>query len=362
MTKATRPILLVGGLPGEDTESILRTVAPVVGDLVLGLTDGEPGVRRMWVGAVAARVWAHHPSLELVRTPRGSPGLSAGIPADYDDFWLYRTRPGTDRIEVESLYYADDAMAGYETFARLRTAGVIPDGVRFQFGFPFPEDACREFTDNARDMELLVNGYREAAVREIAAVCRAIPHDDLLLQWEVNWETLAVEHHDFLPGKPPLDYKPAGDPIERFQTYMAEFSNVVPDPVSLGIHFCYGDLHHRHFSSPDDLETCVRMASAAKRHAGRRLDYVHMPVPLNNLDDDYYAPLGELSLGDTVLYIGLIHYADGVEGSLQRLATCRRHYQGTLGVATECGMGRRPADQSLIKLLRIHREVAAAVE
>ena len=58
MKNAARPLLLVGGLPCEDTESILRSVAPEVGHLVLGLTDGEPGVRRMWVGAIAVRVWS----------------------------------------------------------------------------------------------------------------------------------------------------------------------------------------------------------------------------------------------------------------------------------------------------------------
>jgi hypothetical protein len=361
MNKASRPLLLVGGLPGEDTESILRTVAPVVGDLVFGLTDGEPGVRRMWVGAVAVRVWADHPALQLVRKPRGAPGLGAGVPADYDDFWLYRTKPGTGRIEIDTLHYAADALAAYEIFTRLRDEGVIPQGVRFQFGFPFPEDACREFTDNARDMELMVSGYMEAAKRDIDAVCSAIPHEDLLLQWEVNWETLAVEHNDFLEGKPPLDYKPDGDPLERFQYYLEEFSSLVPSQAAIGIHFCYGDLHHRHFSNPTTLDSCVRLANAAKTSAGRRLDYVHMPVPLHSNDDEYFAPLADLSIGDTTLYIGLIHYTDRAEGALQRLATCRRYFRGPLGVATECGLGRRPPDQSLIRLLEIHREVAAAI-
>jgi hypothetical protein len=31
------------------------------------------------------------------------------------------------------------------------------------------------------------------------------------------------------------------------------------------------------------------------------------------------------------------------------------------GVATECGLGRRPTDQSLTKFLKIHRDVAASI-
>jgi hypothetical protein len=339
----------------------MRTVAPILGDLVIGLPDGEPGLRRMWVGAIAVRIWSKHPALQLVRAPRGAPGLAAGVPADYDDFWIYRSRPGTRNLEIDTLGYPQDAFASYDVFRRLRGEGVIPPGTRFQFGFPFPEDACREFTDNAADMELMVAGYLVALKRDIDSVCSRIPHDDLLLQWEVNWETLAIEHGDYLPGRPPLDYRVNGDPMDRFRHYVSVLSSRVPETVKLGMHFCYGDLHHRHFSNPPDLTTGVRMANVAGKSAGRRIDYVHMPVPPDRIDDAFFAPLSQLQIGDATLYIGLIHYSDGVAGSLARLAVCRRHYDGPLGIATECGMGRRPADQSLTVLLDIHRQVAAAL-
>ncbi|MBI2970753.1 MAG: hypothetical protein HYY36_08430 [Gammaproteobacteria bacterium] len=361
MARAQKPVLLIGGIPGDSTEAILRKVGPVLGDLAVALPDGEAGIRRMWVGAVAMRVWSRHPALELVRKPRGAPGLPEGVPADYDDFWLYRSRPGTKRIVIETLHYPADASASYDIFVRLRREGVIPAGTRFQFGFPFPEDACREFTDNAADLELMVKGYIAALKRDIDTVCGAIPHEDLLLQWEINWETLAIEHGDYLADAPPLDYKVNGDPVERYEGYMADLSRCVPEGVKLGMHFCYGDLHHKHFSNPPDLGTCVRMADAARRSAGRRIDYVHMPVPRERSDDDYYRPLKDLDLGEATLYIGLVHYTDGVAGSLARLRAFKKNYSGPAGIAAECGLGRRPADQSLDELLRIHREVASAV-
>lgn len=361
MARAERPVLLIGGIPGDNTEAILRTIGPAIGDLAIALPDGEAGIRRMWVGAVALRVWDKHPALQLVRRPRGAAGLPDGVPAGYDDFWLYRTRSGTRRVEVETLHYPKDAAASYDVFRRLRDDGVIPRGMRFQFGFPFPEDACREFTDNASDMDLMIEGYVAALKRDINAVCTAIPHDDLLLQWEINWETLAIEHGDYLEGAPPLDFKANGDPLERYESYMADLSRCVPEGVKLGMHFCYGDLHHKHFSNPRDLGTCVRMANSARRCAGRRIDYVHMPVPRQRSDDEYFSPLEELDLGVATLFIGLVHYTDGVSGSLARLASFKRHYDGAAGIATECGLGRRPADQSLTELLRIHRDVAAAL-
>jgi hypothetical protein len=123
------------------------------------------------------------------------------------------------------------------------------------------------------------------------------------------------------------------------------------------MHLCYGNLYGHHLVEPDDLELVVRMANAGVRAAGRRVDYVHFPVPVERDDDPYFAPLADLSIGDAVVYAGLIHDHDGIPGSLRRMGTLRRHYQGPLGVATECGFGGHRR-QAVPELLRILREVA----
>jgi len=38
--------MLVGGVPGNCAEEVFRFVAPIVGDLAIGLTGGEFGLRR----------------------------------------------------------------------------------------------------------------------------------------------------------------------------------------------------------------------------------------------------------------------------------------------------------------------------
>ena len=86
-----------------------------------------------------------------------------------------------------------------------------------------------------------------------------------------------------------------------------------------------------------------------------------MPVPRDRDDNPYFEPLQGLAIGDTKLYIGLIHYTDGVEGAMRRLETFRNHYNGDFGVATECGWGRRPQDQSMQELIEIHGQLADAV-
>ena len=48
MSRAERPVLLVGGVPGPDAETVMNTVGPILGDIAIGLTDGETGARRLW--------------------------------------------------------------------------------------------------------------------------------------------------------------------------------------------------------------------------------------------------------------------------------------------------------------------------
>jgi hypothetical protein len=135
----------------------------------------------------------------------------------------------------------------------------------------------------------------------------------------------------------------------------------VPDDALLGMHLCYGDLEHSHLIEPKDLAVCVKMTNLAVEHSGGRLDYVQMPVPRNRADDAYFAPLSDLKLGNTKLYIGLVHLTDGVEGTRRRLAAFKRHFEGdSYGVATECGWGRRKAE-TIPDLIKVHREVAGTL-
>jgi methionine synthase II (cobalamin-independent) len=164
-----------------------------------------------------------------------------------------------------------------------------------------------------------------------------------------------------MPDVPPMQFKPTGDPMERFVRYIRELNAPIPKTVPVGMHLCYGDLHHKHFKDPADLATSVRMANKAAEVSPRPISHVQMAVPRHRSDDKYFEPLQDLKIGDATVYAGLVHYTDGVEGSKKRLEAFQRHFKGPTGVATECGLGRRPKDQQLTKLLEIHRDVAAAI-
>jgi hypothetical protein len=82
-----------------------------------------------------------------------------------------------------------------------------------------------------------------------------------------------------------------------------------------------------------------------------------MPVPRDRIDDDYFAPLAELTISSkTHIIMGLVHFTDGVDGGHARMAVCN-NYLAEYGIATECGFGRRNPE-TILELLKIHRELS----
>ncbi|MGH7411933.1 MAG: hypothetical protein ACREJ6_12860, partial [Candidatus Methylomirabilis sp.] len=191
--------------------------------------------------------------------------------------------------------------------------------------------------------------------RELDRLVTAIPPNDLAIQWDIVAEVVIPA-----VGESMFPWKPPGEPLERYTKALQTVSTHVPDAVLMGCHLCYGDPGFGRFVEPADLSLAVRMANAAHKYVNRSIDFYHIPVPRDRDDDAYFAPLRELEVGEAKLYLGLVHDADGVEGALRRLTMASKYASG-LGIATECGLGRRPKE-TLPQLLGIHRAVAQAIE
>jgi len=349
-------VLLVGSVPGETAAEVLRSCGEGVGNYVTSLPDGETGYRRMWIHCLATTIYHGHPALETLQRPKPMSAKARWCIEEYgEEGWLFKVKEGVRAVHFAHLGYAHEAKKSYLDFCTLRADGVIPPGVRFQVSLPLTESATRTFLTGARDYELMRAAYEEAMGREIAQIVTAIPANDLAIQWDICVEVLAIALQDQF-GAP---WQPPGDPFERYLQALTTLAQHVPDQTLMGCHLCYGDLGHKHLVEPPDLGLVVRMANAAHKAVPRRIDYYHMPVPRTRSDTAYCAPLKDLAIGDAKLYLGLVHHTDGVEGSLRRLRTARQYISG-FGVATECGFGRRPAE-TIPELLRIHREVAAAL-
>ncbi len=363
----TAPIHLVGSVPGANTEAVLRTCGPALGNDVFALPDGETGTRKIWVVHLAHTVFDPHPDLRTLSRPRPVGSIASEwrapgddwVPSSFDDVWVFRVADGVATLHFDKLFYAQHALASYATFTRLRDEGVIGARVRFMVCLPLPESAVRWFVINAEDYATVALAYAEALRRELKEILAAIPSEDLCIQWDVCMEVLAMDVDDNL-GRPPIGFSLPETPEIRLCAALGEFAPLIDAAVPMGLHLCYGDLGHVHLVEPKDLNVCVRLSNATVASTLRPIDFIHMPVPRERCDAPYFAPLRDLDIGTSRVYLGLVHHSDGVAGTRRRVAAAREALP-KFGISTECGFGRRPAEQ-VPELLNIHRTIAAELE
>lgn len=354
---------LVGSVPLTDAESVFRMVAETVGSHVHGIPDGETGDRSGWIGW-QVKVFRANPALEMVsnegsgeteeelvqraveaRAPKGVQGAAA-----YGSLPQLRLRTDHGPVRFDKLGYSDAAKESYQTFARLQADGTLPESVPFQVSLPTPLAPLMWI--RPEDLPVVAPAYQEAFMRELDEILEAIPHRQLEIQWDVATEVALWE------GAFPTD-RPLDDVRRELLEQLQFIGNRVPDTVHLGYHLCYGDFAHSHFKEPEDLSTLVQMANRIVEGLQRSLQWIHLPVPRDRSDDAYFEPLRELRLPPGCrLYLGLVHYTDGVEGGRRRLATASKYVQD-FGVATECGFGRR-SPETIRELLELHAKLAPA--
>jgi len=332
---------LVGSVPLASSEAVFRAIAAEIGDRVRRIPDGETGPRSDWI------VW----QLPVFTTPRHLEVVPPG-PDSWRPLPRVRLADGarSESVTFGALGYADAALSSYRVFARLKRDGLVPVACRLQVCLPTPLAPISAFVvpEHQRVLEPV---YEEQLLRELRLILQEVPHDQLAIQWDTNFE------FGMLEGVFPVWFDDVkGGILER----LLRLSRHVAPDVQLGYHFCYGDVQHRHFKEPTDASRLVDVANALAASLGRPLNWIHLPVPRERLDEAYYAPLRELRLrSETELYLGLVHHTGGVEGTRRRMEIARRFVSG-FGVATECGWGRRPPN-TVAELLRIHAAVSAPI-
>jgi len=333
---------LVGSVPLTDAEAVFCAAATVLGPYLRRVPDGETGERSNWIAWQKA-VLRSCPDLELVPvdSPASVPGRRLQL----------REGRSADPVKFGSLGYASAAIASYGVFARLRSAGVLPNWWRFQVCLPTPLAPIGVFVAG-HDQAAIEPAYEAAMMRELDELLAGIPHDDLALQWDT-----AVEF-GMLEGVFPAWF----DEVEEgVVDRLLRLGRRVPTDVPLGYHLCYGDAGHKHFTEPEDTAKLARTAQSLLDGLGRPLGWIHLPVPRARDDEGYFEPLRELRLPEeTELYLGVVHLTDGPLGTQRRIDAARRVLPFPFGVATECGFGRRPPE-TISDLMQIHAEVAAPI-
>jgi hypothetical protein len=258
-----------------------------------------------------------------------------------------RLREGVspDDLRFDNLGYGDWALESHGIFTRLKQAGEIPAGMRFQVDLPHPQIPLI-FTAAPGEIPKLLPAYEAGLFAEIDRMLTVIPKNELVIQWDCTQ-----------PGR----YGDA-DPDSRRSIVenLIRVGNKVPAGVGLGFHLCYGDNVPKHMRRIKDLGAFTEIANLVSEEVTRDIAWFHMPVPLDRSDDAYFAPLQGLDIHpETEVVLGLVHLTDGLEGTRRRMETASK-VVSRFAIATECGFGRRPAE-TVPQLLELHAQAADLV-
>lgn len=341
---AVRGAHLVGSMALDSAADVFHAAGTHLRSHLRRVPDGEPGERDNWL-VFQSGVFDRHPDVEPAERP--GEGYAAVLPA-------YQLRGGVDpsTVDLTPLGYADAAESSYAIFRELRGRGELPDGARFQVSLPTPLAIVAAFVI-PKQQPVLEPVYERALLTELRRIQDAIPAEDLAVQWDIAIETAMWEEVGGL-FTPWFDDTSAGT-LDR----IARVAAAVDDGVELGFHLCYGDFGHEHFVQPRDTANLTEMANGIIDRVSRRVNWIHLPVPIDRDDPDYFAALRDLRLPEgTELYLGLVHAGDP-EGTRRRIDAAGAVVP-SFGVATECGMGRTPREQ-IDGLLSLHADVAQPV-
>ena len=345
-----KKLLLVGSIPLDTVEEVMRTFGGRLGAHLPAMPDGEVGERRSWVNRFCYLLFNGHPDLETLKRPPSVDGVEQLVPLRREDTWQFRVKPGVTQVRFGlpglRLGYARDAVSSYFVFRILREQGVLPRDMRFQISIPMVNSVVRPlYFTGPGDLDKIRPGFEAALAAELAVILRRIPAADLAIQWDCAWEVSAVH------GGSPSDVTEAQ--IETHVAPIRRLSAMLPQEVALGFHFCFGTFGGWPAFAPRDLGRTVELINAAVDGAGRRTDWIHIPV-LNRADSDFYAPLARLEPRGARVYLGMIHSMDSFA---QRLAAARA-FLPDFGLAAYCGFGRTPAEQ-LPQILEDHLKAVA---
>lgn len=275
-----------------------------------------------------------------------------GFPARSPDEALVPLEDIPAMLKDLPVKYDDWALSSYETFKILREEGVIPPHIRFQVCLPTPISIM---------IVLFYQPYRttiepiweEILLKALRRIQDNIPHEDLLIQWDIVQELSLLEGAPYKKNNYGLGKESTAwfDPVpDGVFDRLVRLASHVDSDVPMGIHMCYGDFMHQHFIDPPSTEQAAAIVNALVTKLNRKLDYFQFPVPANRDDDAYFQPLKEqweyFKEKGAYAYVGMMHPQD--EQGARRVVEIAQRALGTSGwgVAAECGLGRETVENA----------------
>src|SRR5271166_5579261 len=121
-----RNIHLVGSVPMASAREVFEKVNAALGARIKRLPDGETGERGDWITWLEP-VFAGHPAFaksgQFFRVHASGTGRER---------YALKTGIAAQDVHFDNLFYADIARQAYAEFKRLKDAGTVPAGSRFQ--------------------------------------------------------------------------------------------------------------------------------------------------------------------------------------------------------------------------------------
>lgn len=339
---------LVGSVAMDSSDEVFTRVSEQLGPHMCRIPDGETGERSKWILFQRAML-AEHPAMEVDTTVpefalrQWDGEVMRSIP-------LLRLKADADLDTLEfPTGYAEAAIESYAVFAAKRDAGIVPRHVRFLVCLPTPTATGYMYVSHKAHAEFHPV-YERSLKLALAEIEAHIPHADLAIQIDVCQEVLLFE--GYFEHRPD-DYK------EQVFATLSRLSAAVPDDVQLGFHLCYGSPFDAPLKRPKDMSVLVEIANGIAGAAGRRVDFMHIPVPQGRSEAAFFAPLRNLKLAPgTRVYLGLVLQGDP-DGDQARIRVAKT-YLDDFGIATECGWG-RTARENVQGLIDSHRLAAESL-
>ena len=329
---------LTGSINVPTVEDAYRFVGSRLQPGVTRVPDGEPGERANWVLTQTPH-FLDNPTLDVVDV--------GGKP-------LARLRAGTTGADVRfpAFDYQDHAIASYALFTAARERGELAPNSKFLVSIPTPFNAVNFFVEFDSQVEV-ARAYERPLKDAIDAIQEAIPHQDLVIQWDLPVEDATIE------GWFPNPYRD----FEEIYAVTARPASWVHDDVELTFHLCYGDSKFgaspfmgdppdepaaarggRHVY-PRDASVIVAVSNGLSRHVPRRIDAIQAATVTAWNRLAHWQPLANLAIEpETEFYLGLLHAEDGAAGARYRAALATK-FLPNFGLSTECGLGRHSTEQ-----------------
>ncbi|OBW66637.1 MAG: Kinase-like protein [Aureobasidium pullulans] len=335
-------VLLVGSVPGTDTEDVLRRMAPALGSRLKYIPDGETGQRNYFIGWQMYKFGA----FPEVVSQFGQNGKFEDTPVPEG-----KIKEAAEKLEGMDTDYDTAAIESWPVFKKLKEEGVVPKHVKFQVCLPSPLTFVSPFI--VGDYKTAIEPvYERAILRALDNIIKTVPKEELAIQWDVPIEFALLEGVWVQPW--------FSDVKQGILDRWLRLTAAVDSAVDMGFHFCYGDIGHQHFTQPKDTGFMADMAKELLSNVSRRVDYIHLPVPKDREDAAYFAPLKDLQAvrGETDIYLGLVH-TDDLEGTQRRIKAASEVLDG-FGVGTECGWG-RTSHEEITSIVQISNAVSGEI-